>query len=72
MVSFVWVLNEKRIPQVDVFFLPDPKDRLRLSFPMLIRPCYSIANIFTLLRFVLQILYPDDKLSYAHVCSKMF
>jgi len=29
------VLNEERIPQVDVFFLPDPKDRLRLSFPML-------------------------------------
>jgi len=43
------VLNEERSSRVDVFFLPDPKDRLRLSFPTFIRPCYPSAKIFTLL-----------------------
>jgi len=42
------VLNEECMPRVDVFFLPDPKDRLRLNFPTLIQPYYPSANIFTL------------------------
>ena len=37
--SFVRVLDEECIPRVDVFFLQNPNDHLRLSFPMLIRPC---------------------------------
>jgi len=45
----VQVLNEECIPRVDIFFLPDPNDRLRLNFPTLIQPCYPNANIFTLL-----------------------
>jgi len=45
----VQVLNEERIPRVDVFFLPNPKDRLRLGFSTLIQPCYPSANIFMLL-----------------------
>jgi len=30
-------------------FLSEPEDRLKLSFPMLIPPCYPSANIFMLL-----------------------
>jgi len=41
------VLNEECMPRVDVFFIPDPKDRLRLNFPTLIQPCYPSANVFT-------------------------
>ena len=45
----VRVLNEECIPRVDVLFLLDSKDRLRLSFPTLIQLCYPSANIFMLL-----------------------
>jgi len=31
------------------FFLLDPKDRLRLSFPTIVQPCHPSANIFTIL-----------------------
>jgi len=47
--GFVWVHNGECIRRVDVFFLPDPKDRLKLSFPTRIQPCYPSANIFTIL-----------------------
>jgi len=36
---FVWIRNEECIRRVDVFFSPDPKDRLRLSFPILLSQC---------------------------------
>jgi len=36
---FVWIYNEECIRRVDVFFLLDPKDHLRLSFPTIVQPC---------------------------------
>jgi len=43
------VLNEGCVRRGAAFFLSEPEDRLRLSFPTLIQPCYSSPNIFTLL-----------------------
>jgi len=43
------VLNEGCVRRCAAFFLSEPEDRLRLSFPTLIQPCYPSANIFKLL-----------------------
>ena len=43
------VLNEGCIRRGAAFFLSEHEDRLRLSFPTLIQPCYASANVFTLL-----------------------
>ena len=40
--GFADVHNKECIPRVDVFFLPDPKDRLRLSFLPLLSQCKYI------------------------------
>jgi len=43
------VPNEGCVRRGAAFFLSKLEDRLRLSFPTLIQPCYPSADIFTLL-----------------------
>jgi len=47
--GFMRVLNEGCVRRGAACYLSEPEDRLTLSFPTLIQPCYPSANIFTLL-----------------------